>query len=283
MKKHRPPLSQDDYNDICCMYEAKTPPGEICEKYGIHRSTLPKMYKRVRGITASLLPSRGNERYFQKLDSHEKAYFLGFIAADGCIVDNKNTHKSDTLAINIHEKDRAILDRFREAVGFEHAIHIISGKHQVGLKYNSQAMCDDLRQYGLGYRKSLTMPNILPLIPKRYRDAFVLGYNDGDGCILLKKTVYRSPKGYTKLYINPAFSICGTFDFLMGLAEHLQLKSIVITENKSIHVLSINRKDDFYSTYLRIYSNSADIPCLARKRDVIFSMKQVETISSSSI
>lgn len=30
-----------------------------------------------------------NENYFEKIDSEDKAYFLGLIAADGCIINNE--------------------------------------------------------------------------------------------------------------------------------------------------------------------------------------------------
>lgn len=273
-------LSQDDRDEICRLYEAGTPAREIVAKYGIHRTTLPKIYKRTRGITRSLQPQVCNPRYFQTIDSHEKAYFVGFIAADGCIVD---THegRGDRFVMNIHEKDRVVVDRLKEVLQLEHPIYEIADKDQVTIAFTSQELCDDLRLYGMGYRKSLVLGNLFPLVPEEFRDSFALGYNDGDGCILVKKTLYTSSKGYHRTYENPAFSICGTREFLYGFAEHFDLASTVIVLRKSIYALDINRRDDFWKVYDRLYANADKTVHLARKRNVINRLEQVQTISSS--
>lgn len=274
-------LRQDDCDEICRLYDAGVPTHEIVERFGVHRTTIPKLYKRTRGVTRSLQPQIGNPRYFQTIDTHEKAYFLGFIAADGCIVDHSNTGANDALAVNIKADDRIILDRLKEALQLEHDVYDVKGKTQVALRVTSQVICDDLRQYGLDYRKSLTMPNILPLIPEAFRDSFSLGYNDGDGCILIKETPYTSPKGHTKVYCNPAFTICGTREFLLGLAEHFSLVSTVLVSKRSIFTLDINRREDFWKVYSRMYANADQTVHLARKRNVINRLEQVQTISSS--
>lgn len=264
-------LTEEEQSEICRMYEAKVPAHEIVEKFGIHRTTLPKLYKRRKGITRSLLPQINNPRYFQVIDSHEKAYFLGFISADGCITNSHGKGSTDVFAINIHSKDRIILDRLKEVLQLEHPVYIVknSGKDQVSIRVSSQELCDDLRQYGLDYRKSLTMPNIWPLIPKEFRDSFALGYNDGDGCILVKKYTYKSPKGYSKTYKSLGFSICGTPEFLLGMVKNFGITNINIVEKRSIYALNINRKDDFWKVYNRMYANSDSTVHLARKRDVV--------------
>ena len=49
-----------------------------------------------------------NTQYFKKINSYNKAYLLGFIAADGAIVQNKG-YSTKTLTITIHAKDIAVL------------------------------------------------------------------------------------------------------------------------------------------------------------------------------
>lgn len=272
-------LTKEKCDEICKLYESGVPAREIVEKYGIHRTTLPKIYKRYRGITRSLIPQVLNPRYFQTIDTHTKAYFVGFIAADGCIVDHSNTGGNDALAINILEKDRIVLDTLKDELQLEHQIYDIANKGQVALRVTHQQLCDDLKQYGLGYRKSLTMPNIFPLIPEEFRDSFALGYMDGDGCIYAKKTRYKSIKGYTRVYEGPSFSICGTPEFLLGFANHFGLKRITMVKNKSIHNLHINRLEDFSKVYFRLYANSPI--WLERKKSVVYRFLQDQTISSS--
>lgn len=275
----RSSISQDDSKEIVSMYESGVKPSVICEKFGIHRTTLPKLYKREKGIVGKLTPYQGDMRYFQTIDTHLKAYFLGFIAADGCIVDNSNTSKVDTLAINIHEKDAGIVEKFKEELGSELKIFTLPLRNQVGIKVANQQICDDLKQYGLGYRKSLTMPDIYPLIPTDFLNSFSLGYLDGDGSIYWKKDTYISPKGYTKTYFRPGISICGTKDFLLGMANYLQVSRFTIATKKSIFELCINAKDDVAKVMEVLYK---DCPFyLKRKHDKYYEVHQDQTISSS--
>lgn len=278
--KVRATLSQDDYDDICNMYEAKIPAKDIVSKYGIHRTTLPKIYKRMRGISGSLLPQIRNPEYFRNIDSHEKAYFLGFITADGCIVDNSARDATDRLMINIHEKDRVIIDRLHAVLDMDHKVYEIPSKNQVALAVTHKGICDDLRQYGLDYRKSLTMPNIWPMIPEEFRDSFALGYNDGDGCILIKSYNYTTKGGVTRKYSFPGFSIAGTLDFLKGFADNFQVKDAKIRLKNSIHELAIDKRADFWKVYDRIYANADKTVHLERKRNVINRLNQDQTISS---
>lgn len=276
-------LSQDDYDDICNMYEAKIPARDIVAKYGIHRTTLPKIYKRMRGISGSLIPQMRNPDYFQVIDSHEKAYFLGFIAADGCIVDNSARNATDRLMINIHKKDRVVIERLHEVLALDHKVYEIPSKDQVALAVTHKGICDDLRQYGLDYRKSLMMPNIWPLIPGEFRDSFALGYIDGDGCILIKSYTYVAKKGDVRKYSFPGFSIAGTLEFLKGFADNFQVKDAKIRLKNSIHELAIDKRSDFWKVYDRIYANADKTVHLERKRNVINRLNQDQTISSPAI
>lgn len=45
---------------------------------------------------------KADYRKFKDIDSSEKAYWLGFIAADGCVYKRKT---NGTVYISIHEKD----------------------------------------------------------------------------------------------------------------------------------------------------------------------------------
>lgn len=62
----------------------------------------------------------GETNYFETIDSEDKAYFLGFIVADGSI--NTNKYRN-ALIINIHKKDVDILNKFKELIKFEGELH----------------------------------------------------------------------------------------------------------------------------------------------------------------
>ena len=53
-----------------------------------------------------------DDNYFEKIDSKDKAYFLGLLMADG------NKYKN-TVRIELQEKDKSILELFKKYIEYE--------------------------------------------------------------------------------------------------------------------------------------------------------------------
>lgn len=241
-----------------------------------------------------------NTQYFKEINSYNKAYLLGFIAADGAIVQNKNTN-TKTLTITIHAKDIAVLELLKLELNSSLNIKDINYKSKSLQSYkldvnhkrfntSKKEIINDLESYGLTSNKSLTMPNLILNIPKNYRKAFILGYFDGDGCFIdskvTRKRKYLKKDGSISEYIgekyNSHISIKGTKEFLQGIVNELQIQSYNIKQisNQNIYTLIIIKNLDilkFYDCY-----NYCDF-YLQRKKDK-FTRKiiQVQTISSPS-
>ena len=58
-----------------------------------------------------------DESYFSKIDTHEKAYWLGFIAADG-YVSNNNRYGTKYIGITLNANDIEHLYKFKEAINY---------------------------------------------------------------------------------------------------------------------------------------------------------------------
>ena len=241
-----------------------------------------------------------NTQYFKEINSYNKAYLLGFLAADGAIVQNKNTN-TKTLTITIHAKDIAILELLKLELNSSLNIKDINYKSKSLQSYkldvnhkrfntSKKEIINDLESYSLTSNKSLTMPNLILNIPKNYRKAFILGYFDGDGCFIdskvTRKRKYLKKDGSISEYIgekyNSYISIKGTKEFLQGIVDELQIQSYNIKQisNQNIYTLIIIKNLDilkFYDCY-----NYCDF-YLQRKKDK-FTRKiiQVQTISSPS-
>lgn len=221
--------------------------------------------------------NQGNTRYFRDLDSSLKAYFLGFIAADGCL--QHNGANSFGLSITIHSKDASILERLREEIGCENLVRPITGPHSHD-KSKQKAHCRfqmfnpdlylDLSSFGLTPRKSTTMPDIISTLPSSYKTPFLIGYLDGDGSV-----------SYNVSSKQLVLSFRGTEAFLQGLASHLQLPKyrLVKDKQKNCWTLSYWRKGDA----IRIYNMYKELDFyLARKYDRICNFLKIskdETIS----
>ena len=60
-----------------------------------------------------------NENYFETIDCEHKAYWLGFLMADGCILDeilSDGTRKPITIQINVSLCDIEIVENFMKDI-----------------------------------------------------------------------------------------------------------------------------------------------------------------------
>ncbi len=139
-----------------------------------------------KSIASYLKKYTENESYFELIDIPEKAYFLGFFFADGC-----NSKGNSTIVIKIGEKDKYILEKFRDSIKSNGKIAISlskNPKHQNMsiFRIHSDKISRDLYKLGAGDNKSLTL-KFPTRVPNHLLSHFVRGYFDGDGCISMAK------------------------------------------------------------------------------------------------
>lgn len=135
-----------------------------------------------------------NTHYFDVIDTPLKAYFLGFIFADGWIIykpDNRNYE----LGIELQSGDKYILEKLNEELGNQNIIYhsnpkevIINGVtahrgHTDYIRIYSKDIVVALIKHGVESNK--TLKNIFPKINNEYFFDFLRGYIDGDGCYYL--------------------------------------------------------------------------------------------------
>ena len=133
-----------------------------------------------------------NKDYFQKIDSHEKAYQLGFLYADGCITRlyKNDKIKSMSLELTLCEKDKNHLEKFRDCLESNIPIHekIVRLNDKTFKSYrlvvSCTKMCYDLINLGCTPRKTFTLSfPTEDIVPKQFLSSFICGFFDGDGCI----------------------------------------------------------------------------------------------------
>jgi hypothetical protein len=148
-----------------------------------------------------------NSKYFKNIDTHDKAYWLGFIYADGCVCVYPNKSKK-SLSIGLSKKDRHHLQKFLNCVGSEKR-PIYDYKDGSSIIINNIELVDDLIKLGVTPRKSLnlTFPKE-DQVPSKFINSFLLGYFDGDGCI--QKNLEKN---------RWAFSMIGTIVFMEKVSD----------------------------------------------------------------
>jgi hypothetical protein len=120
-----------------------------------------------------------NFTYFDNIDTIEKAYWLGYLYADGYL--NKNEHR---IVLTTCEKDVEILYHFSDCLNMENTtikkrIHK-EGYISYNLVINSKYMYEKLINLGCHNNKSLKI-RLPKLDTLNYYLGFLLGYYDGDG------------------------------------------------------------------------------------------------------
>lgn len=122
-----------------------------------------------------------NRNIFNKIDNEEKAYWLGFIVADGYL--NINKHM---LRIKLGNRDRSHLIKFIKFVGgneemLKSEIHSETGNENFYVSLYSKEIMNDLLSLGVEQAKS-GKEKVCNIDKKYYRD-FIRGLWDGDGFI----------------------------------------------------------------------------------------------------
>lgn len=126
-----------------------------------------------------------NECYFKEIDTENKAYWLGFITADGCVVGNK-------LTIRLKRSDKQHIMKFLHDIQSEHLIKedekTIRGKTfpSCYTSVYSKKMVENLKDLEVLPNKSTR--EIPWSGPKHLLRHYFRGLVDGDGCISKFKT-----------------------------------------------------------------------------------------------
>jgi hypothetical protein len=148
---------------------------------------------------------KADYNFFDIINTEEKAYILGFIAADGYVGDYE-------LKIALNSKDIEILEKIKICLKSDVKIKTFTqlctftGKitNVCSLSFSNLHMISKLRS--LGFTRNKTTDFKFPNIPKEFFIHFIRGYFDGDGS--MSKSLCKD--GYTRY----CASIAGTKSFL---------------------------------------------------------------------
>lgn len=217
-----------------------------------------------------------NPNYFTVIDNPIKAYFVGFIAADGCI--QQLTKSTRGLSITLHSRDIEILEKLKSELGCNNPIRVWSSAQSFDktvittfcrLQVTYKSIVKDLENLGIIERKSLTLCNFIQNIPGNWRKYAVLGYFDGDGGFILPKGKIKTHKAGDKYQVNSRsihIMIRGTFEVLNAIAEELKLGRPKINQYDATPRLAITHKEEVIKL-IDIYKTAPFF--LKRKRDKI--------------
>lgn len=201
-------IRADDYSEKLSLYKELCATGhtrsEIMDILHISQGTAINYLRATgvcpeRSISGSGKLPKVNENFFEKIDSEEKAYILGFICADGYI-----DTTSRNIVIKISKKDEDVLEKIKKAMNCGNDIHEHVKQNMVSLNISSKYLVETLSRYGIVRNKTRSMP--FPVLPDDMYSHFYRGHCDGDGCVHKRQVTV----------------IIGSDEFFGGYVDYLQ-------------------------------------------------------------
>lgn len=205
-----------------------------------------------------------DKRFFKDIDTEEKAYWLGFIYADGCVSHNKNKRNHE-VSISLKESDYHHLEKFNDSINGNVGVSFVYKKDSllkdgrtikgstVGIiRLYSSDMVNDLISHGVIPNKSLIKDAPIG-VPEHLMCHFLRGYFDGNGTIC-----YSYTKAVDKYYIKVAYET-GSIKFANWLCN--TIKSIgfdckLINDKNAYKIQLKGSKQDKHNYLHYLYKNS---------------------------
>lgn len=162
-----------------------------------------------------------DETVFDNIDSEEKAYWLGFIFADGYISSRDNSFELSLKASDVEHLNKFNIfmkhNKNNVKIGQVKCHDKICLRCRWGI--TNKHLWNTLNSLGCTPKKSLTLKFPEKSIFKNNSLIihFIRGYFDGDGCLSYIKHEYSKDKGS---WYSAAISFEGTEDFLKTLASY---------------------------------------------------------------
>lgn len=264
-------FSQEQIEDILNKYQNNWSQQKIADFYEVSRTVIKRILEiQNNGIVIRDRTSKYKyqQDIFENIDTAEKAYWLGFLAADGC---NYQREHNASIILNVHEKDIKHLEKFKKFCHTDAEIKSYIGYEGFSnqtpmckITLNSKKISNDLIDKGILPNKSLILQP--PYILEEFYKPFILGYFDGDGSI-----------SKTSQYNNYSISIQGTKEILTWICEVLdwdaKLEKRNINSNNNSYYIRCGGTNKPYQILNQLY-NSCEIH-LDRKFNIY---KALETV-----
>lgn len=272
-----------EHTDYICSQYGKRTKNQIAKELGCSASFVKKIWVE-NNLSGTLKTTYYyNENYFEKIDTDVKAYWLGFIAADGNLY-RRDGHQG-LISITVHKQDIKLLENFKTELDTVKPISLNKDKRRENtvmatLQISSDKIFNQLLEKGLGLRKTfdLNLSYIFQQIPIKFYPSFILGYFDGDGSIDIPSdnTISKS-----HVRISGPIKNLETFAFILNIFE---IEAIIAEDRRKYKEpfgsLEFTNTTEKYIFLKYIYKNN--VKCLSRKKERALELiKRIETNSTN--
>ena len=171
-----------------------------------------------------------NRYIFDKIDSEEKAYWLGFLYADGSVGSTDNR-----VELGLAEQDKAHIEKFKQFINLDNKISYRQASKSYRYTFKDKIFKEILIKQGCVPKKSLILK--FPTeeqVPRELIRHFIRGYFDGDGCFCNTPDCFEA-------------SFIGTEEFIKECLYNLPKELNINLSIKDVHRKDGAKKYAFYS------------------------------------
>lgn len=204
-----------------------------------------------------------NENYFEKIDSPDKAYFLGLIYSDGNIINNPIIGRYQ-LNLKLHKKDNHILESFIQSIESESSVWENKKRPMSEIYFSGKKLIYDLNKLGLEPNKTFTIE--YPILNIDLERHFLRGYFDGDGCIRIKTDKKDGNKRGDLRIVSGSLNILNKINERFSHIFSIKMNKIYGPENKNFKYIGWSAMTDIEKIYDGFYTDTNLF--LKRKKDI---------------
>lgn len=271
-------LTTDKEWELCNRYAAGEPAKLLAPEYGVSVSLVSRILRRQRFQPRNMSEIHRrfecNHGFFDRIDTEEKAYWMGFISADGAII-HFQRKANPQIAVSVALSDAEHLYRLQQSLGSNHPVHTYDYTESQGkgknkpfakLVITSEHLAMGLARHGIVPAKTHLIE--WPTLPPDLLAHFTRGYMDGDGGFYIV-----SPYGKTKS-LQLTFRVTSNIVFLKGCQSFLmqacglkQTKISLYKNSEGIGTLVYNGRQQASRIFHLLYDDA--MLFLPRKRDKV--------------
>lgn len=215
---------------------------QISKQLGIHRGRFTEYIKR-QGVDVvnKQNESQSYSDVFERIDTEDKAYWLGFLYADGYV-----GLETNHIEIALASKDVNHIKKFAEFINY--GGKILKDDIRARISFRDKKMHSDLIKLGCTPKKSLILhfPDEAQ-VPKYLVKHFVRGFVDGDGYIGMHRN------GFGRMSVT-----CGSKQFIDDLILKMNWRQNKIHKDKRSDALSVEWAGNYVCDMLcELYKGSS--------------------------
>ncbi|MHA2279562.1 MAG: LAGLIDADG family homing endonuclease [Promethearchaeota archaeon] len=164
---------------------------ELAVKYSTSKRVILSRLKAAgiqrRSVSDACMRHSLDKNFFITINTESKAYWLGFLLADGNIQACGRNNKGKMIRIALQKRDESHLVKFLRDIKSSHRLFPDEKHNAVWAKFTSAPMAQSLEDQGWHQFKRAGDTTILENTPNELHIHLIRGLIDGDGCIHERK------------------------------------------------------------------------------------------------